>query len=844
MRGAISAFTTVSLPKTTTVLAVAGKKPTKASLLVRQLLSSNCRLLSVEHLPTHILVHIQFTSLEECLVETGRFARGWQANRSLKLASIGISIGETTDEPKGREFAPLARSSWLAGLAPTTAVVLGEEAAIIAKDLELLPYWLEIFGEFYNMDGGQTTRVVSLSHHELPRLAVPDGERPKHNIPPFTEFFLGREAEIEAIATLLEHNRYVRLIGASGVGKSSLAKRVGLEIVDNYRDGVKYVDLNNVSSRSEMLSRILQATGFAIDQSEGLNLETVRKQYGSKDHLLILDGCDQLSAHIEAVANTLLDTNAVQILSTTIPSGQTRHGAEFLVEDMAVPIVHGIETLSDISSIDACALLIDSIHKYRQGMPPLDEEASAIYEVCRQTGGSPLSIQLAARRLRYESLSDLLQEPHHEDKLVSQNMGVRKTLQSLPEGYRRMVEYASSLQSPWSRSDLAALMSVPPRKLAEGIEQLTNLGLVRESADSKGRNRFVLQAHFRNQILAGLSEDSRMRNIKEDHLAFMLSKTDRALSGINSINQKSHLDLLDEVVDDLSAALLHLIQDRPDPSHFIDAMRRSWLFWYKRNHLRRVINLSDAAIEKCGPDLSIQAVRLTMLKAIFLTKAGMGDKGAELLEKVRHEASLENEPYLETQVLVNLAYAYWAEDMAVESLEINRMAYARAVKLDASGLLTSAAAGAAAASISLSLIDEAKVWSQRLRIASADSEDLLDSWNIQMNQSQIDWGTQSYDQALTRLDGCLTEAKAINDPSLIGRTHLWFSQVQVSAGQFEKAAESLGVCIGYMVGNEHSLYKTNTKRISAIEHEITHAIGLQQTNQLKLIGNLSHTNWL
>ena len=95
------------------------------------------------------------------------------------------------------------------------------------------------------------------------RLGVPSGERegflrfarggtsvvflqtsmPRHNLPAQLTSFVGREHEMAEVRKLIETHRLVTLTGSGGTGKTRLALQIAADLVDQFRDGVWFVEL-------------------------------------------------------------------------------------------------------------------------------------------------------------------------------------------------------------------------------------------------------------------------------------------------------------------------------------------------------------------------------------------------------------------------------------------------------------------------------------------------------------------------------------------------------------------------------------------------------------------------
>lgn len=845
MSGSLAAFAVIDFPRPITIHAKADTKRSKSTLDLQVLLQSNCRLISSDRVEKRFQILLRFESLRECVFVVGSFARSQNLGKNrAQLIRIGISLGEVPDEDMKLDFPAHSKAKWLSGITSQPCILVSEGTAAVAHDLNLLPYGIEEFGEFFDVKAGQLSRVFSLAHPQLPQVAKVDDDRPKHNIPWPSEFFIGREAEIEAVCGMLEQRPYVRLIGPSGVGKSTLARRIGLEVLDGFRDGIKYADLSKVTDRPGLLAQVFKSIDFPVEQTADLNLDLARKHFGGKNHLLILDGCEDLEAHVEQLANALLKTSRVHILATSIQSTETLQGVEYLVEDLPVPAVDEITSLADIERIDACALFIDGMRKFRQGLPPQNSEALMIFDLCRRTGGSPLALNLAARRMRFESLKSILDDYAKCSESPQIHASVTRTLERLSPATRNVIEHASAFSGSWTRSQLSTMMDRKPSSLSNDLQTLQVLGLVKEERDSLGRGRFALSGHFRIGIRSILRRESRLDSIRERHLLMILTLCRTAIKEMNGLDQRRHLDFLNSVSEDLEAALQFLIESKPSVDDFIEAMRATWLYWFKRNRLRAVLTLADQGLARFGSDDPIGAARLKMLKAIFLTKVGQTDVAISLLHEALDSINSKQEPVLFCQLQVNLGIGLWADDLPLDAVRAYTSALKSAESLDHRSLMISAVTGLCSASISNNDVASASKWQTRLREIAGDSPDFLDRWNLIMGEIQLAWASGDYLEASDLVQKGMDEARRGGDSALISRTYLWKAQVEASSGQMESAATSLGSCVSVMNSDEHNFHRANIRRMKEIEKSITAELGDQSLNQFKFAGSVDALNWL
>ena len=72
-------------------------------------------------------------------------------------------------------------------------------------------------------------------------------ELPPHNLPLELTSFVGRDTEVAEIKRLLSARRLLTLCGPGGAGKTRLALAVAQDLVEEFEDGVWWVELASLS---------------------------------------------------------------------------------------------------------------------------------------------------------------------------------------------------------------------------------------------------------------------------------------------------------------------------------------------------------------------------------------------------------------------------------------------------------------------------------------------------------------------------------------------------------------------------------------------------------------------
>ncbi|MEU7713405.1 adenylate/guanylate cyclase domain-containing protein [Micromonospora chalcea] len=221
-----------------------------------------------------------------------------------------------------------------------------------------------------------------------------------HNLPTQVTTFVGRQAERAELGRLVEAYRLVTVLGAGGAGKTRLAVELASGIVEDYPDGVWFVDIAAVTDPGLVAFEIAAVLGLRPEPGRPM-LDTLVEYAAPRRMLVLLDTCDaQTAASAEVISRLLAGGRGVRVLATSR-------------ESFGVPgeVVWRIPPLSvdegPDGGSDAVALLLDRTAVARGGRAPEAAEQADLHRVVRRLDGLPLAIELAAARLRVLSAGQL-----------------------------------------------------------------------------------------------------------------------------------------------------------------------------------------------------------------------------------------------------------------------------------------------------------------------------------------------------------------------------------------------------------------------------------------------------
>ncbi len=236
----------------------------------------------------------------------------------------------------------------------------------------------------------------------------------QNNLPLQLSTFVGREAEIVDITTLLEKHRLVTLVGSGGVGKTRLSLQVAANLLDGSDAGVWFIELAPLTSGDYIPSTIAQALGLTL-ASDGEPLENAVRALEGKHALLVFDNCEHLvEPAARAISAILHGAPRVKVLASSRQAIGVGGEATYQVPSLRLPRKDATRpTAIDLMSYESVALFVERARAASDTFSLSDDDAPTIAEICRRLDGIPLAIELAAARVKMlgpQQLRDRLDE--------------------------------------------------------------------------------------------------------------------------------------------------------------------------------------------------------------------------------------------------------------------------------------------------------------------------------------------------------------------------------------------------------------------------------------------------
>ena len=202
-----------------------------------------------------------------------------------------------------------------------------------------------------------------------------------NNLPVELTTFVGREAELAAVDELLGRERLVTITGAGGSGKTRLAAHAAAAS-DRWRDGVWWIELQEVSDPRTVANVIASGVGVLVDPIGG-PLRSLTQHLRDRRVLVCLDNCEHVvAAAAEAVEALVVSCPDVTVLVTSR-------------EPLGVP-GEAVWRLPTLVANEAVDLFVDRARRVRDDFAVGVGDEDVLRRLCAGLDGIPLAIELAA----------------------------------------------------------------------------------------------------------------------------------------------------------------------------------------------------------------------------------------------------------------------------------------------------------------------------------------------------------------------------------------------------------------------------------------------------------------
>lgn len=514
------------------------------------------------------------------------------------------------------------------------------------------------------------------------------------NLPIQPNPLVGREREIEEIMGMFRRDsiRLVTLTGIGGTGKTRLALQVGAEMLDEFQDGVYFIDLATVPDPANVVPAI--AMDLGIPETTGSSLrDTLFAHLGDKSLLLMLDNFEHVLEAGSDVTGILERCPNVRILITSRAALRLRAEYARAIPPLEVPDPRDLPSLADLAEIDAVFLFVQRAMVADPGFELTEANAADVATICARLDGIPLAIELAAARIRAIPPGSLLERLDRRLEILTDGA------QDLPERQRTLratIEWSFDLLTPDAQT-LFRLLAVfaggfsleavgamqealggPELDPLDGVTTLVDRSLVRRVDTPEGEPRYTMLETLREFGTGLLERDGGVDDVRDAHAGWCLALAETADGQLTGPEQSTWLERLELEHDNLRAALAWTEGRHDRNVRLATALVRFWLI---HGHLTEGRHWVDAAITSFGgtPSDAVQIAAMTGSGHLAFAQGAFGAARERYARSLEAARSLHQERYEAT-----LLNALGNVELAAGNLDEAKSLYSQSVHLSES----------------------------------------------------------------------------------------------------------------------------------------------------------------
>jgi predicted ATPase/DNA-binding winged helix-turn-helix (wHTH) protein len=242
--------------------------------------------------------------------------------------------------------------------------------------------------------------VAPVSRASSPRAGAPIAAAnfPHANLPSRLSRMVGRDEDVLKLSAQLTASHFVTIVGAGGVGKTTVAVAVGHHLSEAFMGAALFVDLGMLSDPNLVTTAVASMLGLSVGSDDAR--PSLMAYLRDMRILLILDTCEHLIEAVAALAASIVEAAPqVHILTTSREALRIEGEHVYRLEALACPPDGPGITAAAVQEFPATQLFVERAVASGARLDISDAEAPIVASICRKLDGVALAIELAARRV-------------------------------------------------------------------------------------------------------------------------------------------------------------------------------------------------------------------------------------------------------------------------------------------------------------------------------------------------------------------------------------------------------------------------------------------------------------
>jgi len=240
-----------------------------------------------------------------------------------------------------------------------------------------------------------------------------------NNLPQQLTTFVGREREQGEVKAAHRKSRLLTLSGIGGLGKTRLSLQIAADVVNDYPDGVWFVEFAPITDERLVPQAVASVLGVKEEAGRPV-IEALVKHVRGRKLLLVLDNCEHLVQACAELAKQLLQAGAqLRILASSREHFNIAGESVYMVPPLSVPKPGGTNMVESILQCEAVCLFVERAMAVQPAFKLTEHNAPAVVEICQRLDGIPLALELAAARVRALSVEQIAARVNDRFRLLT-----------------------------------------------------------------------------------------------------------------------------------------------------------------------------------------------------------------------------------------------------------------------------------------------------------------------------------------------------------------------------------------------------------------------------------------
>jgi predicted ATPase/DNA-binding winged helix-turn-helix (wHTH) protein len=433
-----------------------------------------------------------------------------------------------------------------------------------------------------------------------PSVAVP-------HLPKMPLLMIGRDDEVQEITRELRENRFVSIVGAGGIGKTTAALTVAHQLLAEFPEAIRFIDLGGLEDARLVVATL--ASELAISVISDQTVPAVLAFLRERRMLLVFDSCEHVIEAVAVLAEKIFcDAPQVHILTTSREAlrAEGEH-VRHLCSLGCPPVDSESLTAQQALGFPAVQLFVKQVANSGQAYELSDSDAPFVAEICRRLDGIPLALELAASRAGVygvQGTASLLDQqfrlwrgrrtslPRHQTLTATLDWSYNLLSDTEQLTFRRLAVFGGGFSLDAALDVVAE--GLESSEATEALAALVEKSLV--TLDSTTEMRYRLLDTTRSYAARKLTDSGESMNLKRHHCERMVCRLEEFNASVAIRSSPESVDFVVGNLSELRGALEWSFSDPGDAALGTRLIAASACFFMQLSLLTECVTWTERAI--------------------------------------------------------------------------------------------------------------------------------------------------------------------------------------------------------------------------------------------------------